>query len=277
MLLDFQTHARWVAQHGSRWTRLTFFARISNDWWQSILEEGLTMARRRLLVGGAAAIVLMLGALRLTAIEQFGSQERDKSIPSWFQAVDADTRARVGQALTKALTDTDVDVRTEARKALEAIAEQPGGTIAVTRRCRGNCMVADTMSTRRWNAEIKEALQDNDLERTAELLGQAAIARVTPSGVDALVQVLGHEDGTLRQLAAARLDSVRAAQAVPAWIAVLEDRNEVLRERAVISLGTIGSPDAINALARTIVRDAAVGVRRQAVRSLFAIAFGDID
>ena len=82
-------------------------------------------------------------------------------------------------------------------------------------------------------------------------------------------------DHDVRVWAAIRLDSVRAVAAVPGWLRLLSDADASLRERAAISLGVIGDPQAIAPLATTVFADPEPFVRRQAVRSLRFIAAGE--
>lgn len=267
----FQTQARSVARHGGRWAKVTFCRDMLSDWSRSVLEEGTTMATRMTLMTGLGA-ALVLGVLRLSATEV---GEPDTSLPAWSRSVDEHTRAQVAGALTVALADADAGVRTAAETALASVSMQAQGPLVVTRRCRGNCLIADSAWTQWRNDTVTSAMQSDDVAGAAELLREGAIFPVTPSGVGALVEALGHRDPGVRQAAAMRLDSVRAPAAVPAWIVALEDANEAVRERAAISLGVIGDPGAIDALTQALVGDAAVAVRWQIVRSLAAIAMGD--
>jgi len=67
---------------------------------------------------------------------------------------------------------------------------------------------------------------------------------------------------------------VPAIEAAPAWIHTLNDSDASLRERAVISLGTIGDTMAVDPLTSTLLNDGDPVVRRQAARSLGIIASG---
>ena len=244
--------------------------------------RGALSPRSRLLaIAVVVAAVAVLGGLRLSAARtqsfSAGAMSLQASGPGgpqfeWTREVDDETRRRVGGALDAASRDNDAQVRAVAERALQTIREMPQGTVAVSARCRGNCVVETGLPS--MATAIFSMLQ---LESRRETTRRQAVLRLSPhseTGAETLAGLLRDPDPEVRTLAAIRLDSVIFSPAVPGWIDLLVDEDDNLRERAAISLGAIGDPAAIDALTSVLLNDRNPDVRRQAARSLGRIATG---
>jgi beta-lactamase regulating signal transducer with metallopeptidase domain len=240
--------------------------------------------RMRLWVPAAVvALVAAVGTLRLSAArtQSFapGGMPAQAMGPGgplfeWMRAVDEETRRRVASALDEATNrDSDEQVRAVAERALQMIREMPEGTVNVSGTCRGNCVVG----TAGLPSMASEIMALWELESRTDSSRRHAVTRLSAhseAGAGTLAELLHDRDPEVRTLAAIRLDSVVFPPAVPGWIGLLVDEHDSLRERAAISLGAIGDPAAIDALASVLLNDPNADVRRQAARSLGRIATG---
>jgi HEAT repeat protein len=84
--------------------------------------------------------------------------------------------------------------------------------------------------------------------------------------IEYLVNALAHPD--LRLSAASRLGDLGAVEAVPALIRNLAVKRDTDRSAAVIALGKIGDPSAIEPLRTVANEDEAIGLRTGAIASL---------
>ena len=239
-------------------------------------------SRRGTVLGilGATAAALALGVLRLSAtVETQDVRPHDNSTLEWSRYVEQPTREQIAGALNAALNDQNEEVRVTVGDALERIRKQPDGRIRVTSPCRGNCNVSeDTLWSSLWNLWATRGLYSPNAEiRKRTLVNDGIFFRETRSGVQALTQMLQDEDRGVRTWAAIRLDSVRSPDTVTGWIALLDDADASLRERAAISLGVVGDPRAVDPLTSTLLNDAESVVRRHAARALGFIASGGGD
>jgi hypothetical protein len=224
----------------------------------------------------ATAVVVLLGAARLSASPS--TQQDTSAIDPAGQVVwttrviSAETQDRAVKALALALGDISEEVRAEADRALRRIRGNAGSPLVVRLDCDGNCIGHQPAPSGFDSASAEAALlhSDNVVERRAAVMN---VWRDSTSGADALARALFDSDRLVRTLAAMRLDSVFTDAAIPGWIALLEDDDPSLRERAAISLGVIGDPRAIDPLT-DLLKDPEIPVRRQVVTAVATIASG---
>ena len=250
---------------------------------------GLAPRTRLLAITVSVGMVVAVGALRLSAARTESSTAGVMALHvmgpggpafKWMRDIDEPTRRRVASALDAAGRDSDAQVRSVAERALQTIREMPEGTVTISGQCRGNCLVGassalPSLAEAIFETETKTALAE--LETRTAAARRHAVPRLwshSELGAETLAELLRDPDPQVRALAAIRLDSVIFPRAVPGWIDLLADENDSLRERAAISLGAIGDPAAVDALASALLNDRNADVRRQAARSLGMIATG---
>lgn len=237
---------------------------------------------RTVVIGVIVGFVALtaLGTVRLTA--QPASPARIAQHGGVItRLISAETRQRAGEALAAALRDDNDEIRTIAEQTLGTISGLGNRGTELTVLCGGNCMnwpgplvAGESLIQRFMNPSFQDAvdlLASDDVE-----VRRAAVWNVWPRterGAAALARALLDDDRQVRNAAAIRLDSVHAPVAVPNWMALLDDADPMLRERAAISLGVIGDARAIDGLDQAL-RDREAAVRLHAARALSAIALG---
>lgn len=216
-----------------------------------------------------------LAAVLRNMRDQVKGPGHDMAIREWTRLVDRETRQRIAGALAPGLNDADDSVRQTATEALAALPHSDG-PVLVTTPCRGNCVGShDDMWESLMIMWLSSDLQSPDLEIRTRAVQRLPLR--SASGMRLLSDALMDREPRVRTLAAIKLDSVVSPAAVPGWLSLLTDADASLRERAAISLGVIGDPNAIDALTATMINDAEPVVRQQAARSLGLIASGGGD
>jgi len=223
------------------------------------------------------------------------SQRADKSDPKpLIEAMkDPDVRVRryavkelaglkwPGRAaeLSKALEDEDAEVRLVAAKALVELADK--STLPALEKAihdsNSDVRRAAIRALGRIGAQgsfkaLLGLLKDKDARVAAE--AATALGHLgNRAAVEPLISLLSRPklSGPLHEAAVSSLGKLRDKRALPVLIQALNHKSERVRWFAAIALGEIGSPDAVDALGATLLKDRNAQVRESAANSLAKI------